>query len=121
MYMIADMSAAIRRFLFNALKQVIVPALGAVVLAYFGYYAVHGDRGILAKHRLEDQIAEARQLLADVRFERERLEVRANRLRRDRLDVDLLDERARDMLNYAYPRDLIVPLPQLYQPENGGE
>jgi cell division protein FtsB len=105
------------RLLLHALKQVIVPAVGACIVAYFVYYAVHGDRGILAKHQIEGQIAEAKRMLAEVKDERTRLEIRADRLRTDRLDVDLLEERAREMLNFAHPRDVVVPLPKLYVPE----
>lgn len=114
---IANMTDAAGRLILNALKQVIVPTVGACILAYFVYYAVHGDRGILAKHQIIGQIEEARRLLTDVQEERHRLEVRADRLRNDRLDVDLLEERAREMLNFAHPRDVVVPLPKFYVPE----
>lgn len=113
---IANMTDAAGRMLLHALKQVIVPTIGACILAYFVYYAVHGDRGILAKHQIENQIEDARRLLNEVRDERVRLEIRADRLRNDRLDVDLLEERAREMLNFAHPRDMVVPLPKLYTP-----
>ena len=117
MSMLVNITDAAGRFALNALKQVVVPAIGSCVVAYFVYYAVHGDRGVLAKHQIQGQIAEAKRTLAEVKDERTRLEIRADRLRADRLDIDLLEERAREMLNYAHPRDVVVPLPKLYVPE----
>lgn len=121
MSMFVDMTDAAGRLALNAAKQVVVPAVGACVVAYFAYYAVHGDRGILAKHQILGQIREAERLLVEVRDERARLEIRADRLRSDRLDIDLLEERAREMLNFAHPRDVVVPLPKLYVPEPPAE
>lgn len=117
MSVITNMTDAMGRYALYAAKQVVVPAIGACVLAYFVYYAVHGDRGILAKHQMDLQIREAERLLEEVRDERTRLEIRADRLRHDRLDIDLLEERAREMLNFAHPRDVVVPLPKLYVPD----
>ena len=42
--------------------------------------------------------------------ERKVWEHRVSLLHADRLDPDLLDERARAMLNYAHPRDLVLTL-----------
>ena len=48
--------------------------------------------------------------LERVTAERKKWEHRVSLLRADRLDPDLLDERARAMLNYAHPRDLVLTL-----------
>lgn len=121
MSIVANMTDALGRLALNVLKQAVIPAIGTCVLAYFVYYTLHGDRGMLAKARLDDQIIEARRVLAEVRDERSRLEVRADRLRNDHLDIDLLEERARAMLNFTHPRDVVAPLPKLYQPEQPGQ
>ena len=47
--------------------------------------------------------------LERVTAERKQWEHRVSLLRADKLDPDLLDERARAMLNYVHPRDLILP------------
>jgi cell division protein FtsB len=48
--------------------------------------------------------------LERVTAERKEWEHRVSLLRSDKLDPDLLDERARMMLNYAHPRDLVLML-----------
>jgi cell division protein FtsB len=48
--------------------------------------------------------------LERVKAERKQWEHRVSLLRADKLDPDLLDERARAMLNYAHPRDLTLML-----------
>ena len=51
-------------------------------------------------------------LLAATKAERERWERRVALLKADRIDPDMLDERARFLLNYADPRDVIVMIKQ---------
>ncbi|MGQ9366088.1 FtsB family cell division protein [Azospirillum sp. A39] len=92
----------------SALRQVIGPAIGACVVGYFVYYAVQGDRGLIALKNLRGEIATAERVLAEVRDERMVMEKRANLLRADNLDLDMLDERARAMLNLSHPNEVVV-------------
>ncbi|KAA0576823.1 septum formation initiator family protein [Azospirillum oryzae] len=94
-----------------------MPALCACVVAYFAYYAIHGDRGLVAMKQIQGEIAQAEGVLNQLRTEREDMERRAQLLRGDGLDRDMLEERARLMLNFANPRDVIVKLPKLADPE----
>jgi cell division protein FtsB len=95
--------------LFRALRQVIGPAFGIGILGYFAYHAIQGERGFIALTHLQNQIQQAEANLAQVRSEREQLEQRAQLLRLDHLDPDMLDERARAVLNYAHPDDVVMP------------
>ncbi|MCW2246447.1 cell division protein FtsB [Azospirillum fermentarium] len=97
----------------SVLRQVIGPAIGASIVAYFIYYAVQGDRGVIALRHLQSEITEAQKVLDDVKGERMRMERRAQLLRDDNLDPDMLEERARAMLNLTHPNEVIVPLPAL--------
>ncbi|PWC96448.1 septation ring formation regulator EzrA [Azospirillum sp. TSO5] len=98
-----------------------MPALCACVVAYFAYYAIHGDRGLVAMKQIQGEIAQAEDVLNQLRTEREDMERRAQLLRGDGLDRDMLEERARLMLNFANPRDVIVKLPKLADPEGASQ
>ena len=118
MSMTANMTDALKRAARSALRQTIGPAIGACVVAYFVYYAVQGDRGLIALRHIEGEIARAEQILDQVRGERERMEKRASLLRADHLDRDMLDERARAMLSLTHPNDVIISLPPLFNQED---
>jgi cell division protein FtsB len=83
--------------------------LGCLLVAYFAYHLTEGDRGYFAWIRLAGELAEAKQALAAVDRDRQALEARVSLLRPDNLDPDLLDERARVMLNLATPGEIVVP------------
>lgn len=85
--------------------------LGAVLfIGYFGVNAFTGDRGIKAKKDLDAQIAQLSTELAQLQKERARWERRTGLLQSDRLDPDMLDERARAMLDYVHPHDVVMLL-----------
>ena len=97
-----------RGFLQRVLIQAIGPLLGAALVFYFGYYAVHGDRGLVALARMQNQIEQSSAELETLRAERIALERRVRGLRPESLDLDILEERARTLLNYAHPDDMII-------------
>jgi cell division protein FtsB len=93
--------------------QAVMTALGlyvgaALLIGYFGVNAYTGRHGLKAKQDLDQQIAELTRELATVRAERAEIERRVVLLRPDGLDPDMLDERARAMLDYVHPRDLTM-------------
>lgn len=117
MTVMSNITDALKRAAKSALRQTIGPAIGACVVGYFVYYAVQGDRGLIALKHIESEISRAEQVLGQVRTERERMERRASLLHADHLDRDMLDERARAMLNLTHPNDVILSLPPLYDQE----
>src|SRR5258706_15426968 len=50
---------AIGHILRRRARHVLVPMLGALLIAYFGYHAIEGDRGLLAYLRLTQEIKKA--------------------------------------------------------------
>jgi cell division protein FtsB len=82
----------------------------ALVIGYFGVNAYTGNHGLLARQDLEQQSAELNAELSRVKAERVEWERRVALLKADKLDPDMLDERARAMLNYVHPRDLVLIL-----------
>jgi cell division protein FtsB len=80
--------------------------LAAAFIGYFGVNAYTGNHGIRAKQTLDQRIADLTRELDATRAERERWEHRVSLLRSDRIDPDMLDERARQLLDFADPRDV---------------
>ncbi len=98
------LKAEIRR----RLKEVAIPVLGFCLVGYFAYHSVEGERGLATYVRLTEQAQAARLQLEELTAERQALERRVALLRSDGLDRDLLDERARLMLNLARPDEFVV-------------
>ena len=90
------------------LRPVLWPVLGACLVGYFAFHTVQGNRGLIARSHLQAEVAEAEATLAELRRRRADLELRADLLHPERLDLDMLDERARVMLNLAHPDDIVV-------------
>lgn len=93
--------------------RAVLAALGlyvvaALIIGYFGLSAYTGAHGLKAKQDLAQQQANLTRDLERVKAERIALEHKVSLLRADNLDPDMLDERARAMLNYAHPRDLTM-------------
>jgi len=89
-------------------RYVIGPVLGLSAITYFGYHVVHGERGLLAWWQLRERISSARKSLADIQGERAVLENHVRLLHPESLDPDMLEERARVMLNYGRADDIIT-------------
>ncbi len=89
---------------------IILPVLGVCVVLYFAYHAIQGDRGIRALLDYENRVEKTELQLKKIRQERKRLEHRVSLLRPEHLDPDLLEERARAVLNYALPNEYAIIL-----------
>jgi cell division protein FtsB len=92
-------------------RKILPTVLAASVVGYFGYHALHGERGFLAWRELKGDLVAAQTVEAELADRRSRLERRTALLRADNLDPDLLEERARVLLGYGDPGDLVVLRP----------
>ena len=97
-------------------RRTILTALGLYIFAaaFIGYFAVNaftGNHGLRAQLDLDQQMSAMQQELADAKTEHALWDRRVALLRSDKLDPDMLDERARALLSYADPRDLTLLLP----------
>jgi cell division protein FtsB len=99
-----------RRRLRSALTAFGLYILAALLIGYFGVNAYTGNRGLKAQHDLEMQIGELTGEIARLKAERAQWQRRVSLLRSDNLDPDMLDERARALLDYVHPRDLTLLL-----------
>jgi cell division protein FtsB len=91
----------------------ILTALGlyvtaALLIGYFGVNAFSGNHGLKAKQDIDRQIEALSGELATLRAERAQWERRIALLKPNGLDPDMLDERARALLDYAHPNDLVL-------------
>jgi len=105
------MAASLTSFNKN-LRRAVGPTLGILACVYFAYHAVHGDRGLVSLFSLQDQVADAERVAAEISFERDEWEHRVALMGTNQLDLDMLEERARLMLNVGYARDTVVFLHQ---------
>lgn len=69
-----------------------------------------GGRGLIAWVHLKNEIVKAEEILAEIRARKESLESRVSLLRPESLDPDMLEERARIMLNMGRPDERVIPL-----------
>jgi len=81
--------------------------MAAALVGYFGVNAYTGKYGLNARQELDQEIIALTDELARLRRERADSEHRVSLLRTDRLDPDMLDERARYQLDYVNPHDLV--------------
>ena len=100
-----------RRFrtIINALALYTIAGL---LIGYFGINAYTGNHGLRAKQDLDQQITQLSNELAALRAERVNWERRVSLLQPESIDADMLDERARALLNYVDPRELTLQLKQ---------
>ena len=92
-------------------RQIVPQVLLACTLGYFAYHTVQGEHGVLAWLHLEKELRIAEANATVLAGERAQLEHRVGLLRPDSLDPDLLEERARLILNYGREGEILVLLP----------
>jgi cell division protein FtsB len=81
--------------------------MAAAIVGYFSANAYTGQYGLNARQELDQEIVALTSELARLKRERADGEQRVSLLRSDRVDPDMLDERARYQLEYANPHDLV--------------
>lgn len=92
------------------------PALGSVLFLglmlllalYFAFAAVQGDYGVFRRAELTAEAAQLQQQLALLDAEVARLENLTRRLSDAYLDLDLLDQQARDVLGLIRADEIVI-------------
>ncbi|ALK09702.1 FtsB family cell division protein [Blastochloris viridis] len=98
----------VRPLLRRILSILLLYSVTAAGIAYFAFHGWNGDHGLQAKRGFEIEMARLHEELDAVRAERLAMEKKVALLRPQSLDPDMLDERARDLLNWAHPNDLVL-------------
>src|SRR5271170_1115280 len=98
----------------NRLRSIVTTlglyVMAALLIGYFGINAFSGNHGLNAKQDINRQIAALSKDLARLQTEHAQWERRIALLKSDGLDPDMLDERARALLDYVDPNDLTLML-----------
>jgi cell division protein FtsB len=94
--------------------------MAALLIGYFGVNAYNGNRGLRAKQDIDQQIAALTAELNSLLVERDVWEQRIALLKDPAIDRDMLDQRTRELLDYAAPDELILRIngspPSVYTP-----
>ena len=92
-------------------RHIWLTVFGALVLGYFSYHMIQGNHGVIALLELQSKVATAEAIQSEVSADRRRLVQQVALLRPDNLDPDMLEERARVMLNYVHPDEIVIITP----------
>jgi cell division protein FtsB len=84
--------------------------MAALLIGYFGVNAFSGNHGLKAKEDIDQQLTALSTDLDRLKREHAQWERRVALLRPDRVDPDMLDERARALLDYVDANDLTLQL-----------
>ena len=99
-----------RRRFRTVLNALALYTIAALLIGYFGINAYTGNHGLRARQDLDQQVIRLNSELAALKAERAILERRVSLLRPDSIDPDMLDERARALLDFSDPRELTLLL-----------
>ena len=90
------------------LSRSIGPTLAVLAVTYFSYHTIHGDRGLFSWVELTAQVADAEAASGKMKADRTRWENKVALMSPRSLDLDMLGEQARYMLNVGLTQDLVI-------------
>jgi len=99
----------IRRSVTRFFGILVIPAISAAAIAYFGYYTLWGTRGLLALADVQARLSVQQEQLSSLSDQRARLERRIRLLRSGMEDRDLVEEIARGQMLDSTPGQVAVP------------
>ncbi|XVN40571.1 MAG: septum formation initiator family protein [Rickettsia endosymbiont of Argas persicus] len=94
----------------NNTKKIILNIFLALLLGYFVFHCIYGNKGIIAYLKVNRQLEKAYDELKLLRAERVELEHNVKLLRPESLDKDMLDEQARKVLGVASPNEQVFTI-----------
>ena len=92
----------------SIMRQLALPMVFILLIGYFVFHALNGGYGAYALTDMRKKIDGLEADLLSLRLKREALDHRIALFRRETLDPDMMDERARAYLNMAHPDELII-------------
>jgi cell division protein FtsB len=99
----------IRRSVTRFFGVLVVPAITIAIVAYFGAYAIWGNRGVLSLEDTQAKLGIQQEQLAQLQDRRGRLEHRIALMEQNGADPDLIEELARSQLMDGGPGEIAVP------------
>lgn len=89
-------------------RHALPPLVWLVLTVYFGWHAVNGERGLRRMFELKQEIAIAKQVAEEIALRRTEMERKIQMLSPQSIDVDMLEESARSMLNMGQDGDYVI-------------
>lgn len=99
----------IRRSVTRFFANLVIPALGAAVISYFGYYTVFGTRGLEALSDTRSQLSVQQEQLASLKDQHAKLAHRIKLLEPGSVDPDMVEEVAREQMLDSASGEVAVP------------
>lgn len=92
----------------NKIKNSGFLVLLILIFFYFSFYTIKGERGLLKYMYLSKEIAYAKTIASQYKAQKQKLEDKVRLLSSSSLDLDMLDERARVVLNFAGDDEFVI-------------
>lgn len=92
----------------NKIKNSGILIFCTLLSLYFLFHGISGERGLLKLLYLRNEISSAQKIADSYRLQKEKLEEKVKLLSSSSLDLDLLDERARVVLNLVDSDEFII-------------
>ena len=89
------------------LTNYLLPVLLTFFLVYISYYTFIGDTGLTKNTVLKEELNKATAELAMVKEQKIELEKHISLLEKN-IDADMLQEKAKKILYYAHPEEIII-------------
>lgn len=94
----------------NYTKPIIIFLLGVFLNIYFTYHLFEGNRGINKLKVFNNQYEKINKEYEKYSEDYLKLECRVNLIKPESLDLDMLDERCREVLNVSKENDILIVL-----------
>ena len=94
----------------RTLGRAALPAVGVMLVGFFGAYAVFGANGLFAYGDYQRQLARREKVYSALDGRRAVLRNRVALLDPDHANPDMVDEMTRKQLNVVRPDEVVVPL-----------
>ncbi len=105
------MSTKHKRFRF--LRTLITPMLTAGFVMYFAYHMIHGAYGVKGSQFAQTRIVQLERQLSVLTEERQALTRRLALLRPPQVDLEMIEERARQSLYLVHDDEVVIFTPWL--------
>lgn len=92
----------------NNLKSSSFVLLCILLFVYFAFYTINGERGLLRYLYLKKEISQTQKIATEYHNKKSKLGEQVRLLSSSSLDLDLLDERTRDILNFVGEDEYVI-------------
>ncbi len=88
-------------------KKIVFNIIISLLLIYFTFHSIYGNRGIIAYFKLSQQLEKSAAELASLRAEHIETAHKVKLLRPETLDKDMLDQQVRNILGMAASKEQV--------------